>query len=174
MKKHSAIFFIFFLFALISLACQTGGQAGPNVYAASLQDQQPQKLISTPAVLSGHKLEVMLARTDTEKSRGLMFFTDLAENHGMLFVYEAPRPMSFWMKNTRIPLDLVFFSPDLVITEWIEGMEPGYGHPEFSLPRYTAKNPAQYALELKAGSVVRMGLKPGDRLEIPLTLLYSE
>ncbi len=165
---------IFLLLAIISLACQTSDQSGSNVSAAAGIEELPQKLFSAQGVLSGHKLDIMLARTSEEKARGLMFYTALADNQGMLFVYESPRVMSFWMKNTRIPLDLVFFSENLEITEWIEGMQPGYGKPEFSLPRYTANSPAQYALELSAGSVVRLGLKPGDRLEIPLTLLYSE
>lgn len=174
MKKNSTVFLIFLLLTIMSLACQTGDQGGSNVSAAAEIKEQPQKLFSTQAILAGHKIEVMLARSTDEKTRGLMFYTALADNQGMLFVYESPRVMSFWMKNTRIPLDLVFFSENLEITEWIEGMRPGYGEPEFSLPRYVANSPAQYALELSAGSVVRLGLKPGDRLEIPLTLLYSE
>lgn len=103
-----------------------------------------------------------------------MYYDFLAENHGMLFVYQTPRTMSFWMKNTKIPLDLVFFSDTLEITEWIENMQPGYGKPENLLPRYTSQSPAQYALELPAGSIVRLGLKTGDRLDIPVTLLYSD
>ena len=112
-----------------------------------------QALPETNASLAGHDLNIMLARTFDEKAIGLMFYEKLEENRGMLFIYSAPRLMSFWMKNTMIPLDLIFFSENLEITEWIENMEPGYGRPEAGLPHYKATEPAQYALELNSGMV---------------------
>ncbi len=105
---------------------------------------------------------------------GLMFRTDLGTDSGMLFCYNSPQPMVFWMKNTRIPLDIVFFDPDLRIVDWIEGMKPGYGLPEVQLPRYAAKVPAQYALELASGSIKARGLALGDRLIVPLPLLHAD
>lgn len=139
-----------------------------------LLKREPQKTSATDAVIAGQSLKIMLARTSDEKAKGLMFFERLGDNEGMIFVYNTPRVMSFWMKNTKIPLDLVFFSENLEITEWIEGMVPGYGKPDFMLPRYVSDMPAQYALELASGTVARLQLKKGDRLEIPLTLLYSD
>ncbi len=103
-----------------------------------------------------------------------MFYESLEPDQGMLFVYSTPRIMSFWMYNTKISLDLVFFSDQLRVTEYIESMEPGYGIPPEMLPRYVSQISAQYALELKAGSVKRLGIKSGDQLEIPLTMLYSD
>lgn len=103
-----------------------------------------------------------------------MFYETLPENEGMLFVYSSPRIMSFWMYNTRIPLDLVFFSDQLTVTEWIESMQPGYGTVPTLLPRYVSQLEAQYALELNAGAIKKLGIKVGDSLEIPLTLLYSD
>jgi len=126
------------------------------------------------ATLSSQSLTLWLARSHPEKTRGLMFIDSMTDSQGMLFVYESPQIMSFWMKNTKIPLDLIFFSENLEINGWIKNMQPGYGLPDRSLPHYTSEIPAQYALELNAGSIDRLGLKTGDRLEIPLTLLYSD
>lgn len=135
---------------------------------------QAQILQMTEARLAGQSLRIWLARTHEEKARGLMYYDSIEDDQGMLFVYESPQIMSFWMKNTRIPLDLVFFTENLEINGWIKDMQPGYGLPERSLAHYVSELPAQYALELKAGSIERLALKHGDRLEIPLTLLYSD
>lgn len=163
------------LLNLFCLACQADSGSETTVYQAPIAKQgKHQVLPEAVGNLAGHQLSIMLARSFDEKAVGLMFYEKLPENSGMLFVYQAPRIMSFWMKNTMIPLDLVFFDENLQITEWIEGMEPGFGLPEAALPRYTSQQPAQYALELPAGSIAKLGLKTGDRLDIPVTLLYSD
>ena len=133
-----------------------------------------QTLPSVETRLASHTLSIWLARTSEEKAKGLMFAESMQNDQGMLFIYQSPRIMAFWMKNTRIPLDLIFFSDDLEINGWIEGMQPGYGVPEQNLPHHVSELPAQYALELNAGSISRLKLKLGDRLEIPLTLLHSD
>jgi hypothetical protein len=152
-------------------ACRSDASAEP---AAGTANESAQTVQATEAKLAGHSLEIWLARTSSEKSRGLMYFDAIEATQGMLFVYEAPQIMSFWMKNTKIPLDLVFFTENLEINGWIKNMQPGYGLPEQGLERYVSELPAQYALELNAGSIERLALKLGDRLEIPLTLLYSD
>lgn len=135
---------------------------------------EPQKLTSVNAALGNNSLQLMLARTNYERAKGLMFYEELASSTGMLFVFEEPHKMSFWMMNTRIPLDLIFFSEDLTVTEWVKNMVPGYGKPAYRLPHYASKDKAKYALELKAGSIEELNIKIGDKLEIPLILLYCE
>jgi uncharacterized membrane protein (UPF0127 family) len=135
---------------------------------------KPQRLAQVQAKLGGAELTLMLARTYPEKAKGLMFVQSLPENHGMLFVYSAPEYMSFWMKNTYIPLDLIFFDERLQITEWIRGMRPDDNRDEESLPKYSSAQKAMYALELNQGSVDKLKLKIGDKLEIPLACLYSD
>lgn len=147
---------------------------GTAPVVSPLYGQAPQQLPKVDASLAGHSLKIMLARSANEKSQGLMFYETLAEDEGMLFVYSEPRQMSFWMYNTKIELDIVFFSPDLQITEFIRSMQPGFGKSPNQLPRYVSEHPAQYALELKAGTIDRLGLQTGDRLEIPITMLYSD
>ena len=139
--------------------------------AASLPDHQDLPLVE--AMLATQPLRIMVARTDAEKRQGLMFFTDLPADQGMLFVYDTPQQMSFWMKNTYIPLDLVFFDEDLRVTEMIRGMVPGNGVPDHLLPHYRSSRAAQYALELASGSIAAFGIEPGDTLAIPLTHLFA-
>ena len=135
---------------------------------------EPQKLTYVNASLGNNPLKIMIARTNYERAKGLMFYEDIASSTGMLFVFEKPHKMSFWMMNTRIPLDLIFFSEDLTVTEWVKNMVPGYGKPPYRLPHYPSKGEAKYALELKAGSIEELNIKIGDKLEIPLMLLYCE
>lgn len=135
---------------------------------------EPQKLSFVNASLGNNPLKLMIARTNYERAKGLMFYEEIASSTGMLFVFKEPHKMSFWMRNTRIPLDLIFFSEDLAVTEWIKNMVPGYGKPIYRLNHYTSKEKAKYALELKAGSIEELNIKIGDRLEIPLILLYCE
>ena len=153
-------------------ACQTGSGGGSSPVAAQAVEQA-QNLPFEPAQLGSHSLKLMIARTYEEKRVGLMFRQQLAPDEGMLFVYDEAVPMSFWMKNTRLALDIVFFSPDLIVTEDIQGMVPGYGVPEYQLPHYSTQGLAQYALELASGTVARLNIRPGDRLKIPLPLLFT-
>ncbi|HNV72003.1 MAG TPA: DUF192 domain-containing protein [Candidatus Ozemobacteraceae bacterium] len=132
-----------------------------------------QRLPHHEARLGTHPLRIMLARSLEEKMQGLMYFTHLDQDEGMLFVYPQTQRMAFWMKNTLIPLDLVFFNERLQVTEWIEGMQPGGQKPDHALPRYTSRGPARYALELSEGSVRRLGIQSGQQLDIPLVLLFS-
>ncbi|GAB4272074.1 MAG: hypothetical protein Kow0029_10370 [Candidatus Rifleibacteriota bacterium] len=176
MKNRSFLFFLLFLVSIVCSSCQAQADntISQSPFPAYPANEKPQQLDKFDASLSGSPLKIMLARTSAERSLGLMYYDSLPENEGMLFVYSSPRVMSFWMCNTKIPLDIVFFSDQLQVTEWIESMEPGYGKDPELLPRYVSKAPAQYALELNAGAIKKMGIKAGDRLDIPLTLLYSD
>ena len=174
MKRNPALTLGILLISFFCLACQTDSGADPASPVVAVKQGSFQVLPETSAELAGVSLNIMLARTFDEKALGLMYYDGLPETSGMLFVYSSPRPMSFWMKNTMIPLDIIFFSPDLEITEWIENMEPGFGKPEYALPRYKSAAPAQYALELNAGMIKKLNLKQGDKLDIPITLLYSD
>jgi uncharacterized membrane protein (UPF0127 family) len=169
--RTAGITLLLLLSALLT-ACQ--GDTGPAPQDVETTTRVLPDLTTTTATLAGHSLRLWLARTYQEKARGLMYIEAIADDQGMLFIYDSPRIMSFWMKNTRIPLDLVFLGANLEINGWIKEMQPGYGLAERSLPHYESEIPAQYAIELNAGSIERLGLKPGDKLEIPLTLLYSE
>ena len=175
MNKLNIFISVFFVSLFFTLSCVADEQnSGLSNDYTLLNRDQPQHLPYVKAILKNHKFNIALARTPAERMKGLMFCNKLKSNEAMLFVYSYPRKMIFWMKNTKIPLDLVFFSPELQVTEWIENMRPGYGKSDSELPRYPSKEPAQYALELPVGTIKKLHLEPGDMLKIPLTFLFSE
>jgi uncharacterized membrane protein (UPF0127 family) len=113
-----------------------------------------------PVRIGGVEFRVEVARSEEEKARGLMHRRSLGERSGMIFVYEADERLSFWMKNTKLPLTLAFLSRDGEILQ-IEELKP------LSLKPMTSARAARYALELPAGSLRRLGVVPGDRVELP-------
>jgi uncharacterized protein len=110
--------------------------------------------------LSGHKVKTELALTDAERERGLMFRTVLEDGNGMLFVFESEQRVSFWMKNTRIPLSVAYIAHDGTIRE-IHDMEP------FSLAPVPSSYSVRYALEVPKGYFARIGIAPGYVIELP-------
>jgi uncharacterized membrane protein (UPF0127 family) len=110
--------------------------------------------------IGGVEFRVEVARSEEEKARGLMHRRSLAERSGMIFVYEADEHLSFWMKNTTLPLTLAFLSREGQILQ-IEELKP------LSLKPVTSTRAARYALELPAGSLQSLGVVPGDRVLLP-------
>ena len=112
----------------------------------------------------GEKVEVRVEVADdlAEQARGLMNRTTLGENRGMLFVYPQERELSFWMKNTLIPLSIAFIDSESRIKD-IQDMKPLDDEP----PSYVSADPAQYALEVNRGFFEERGVKVGDRIELP-------
>lgn len=108
-----------------------------------------------------HVFQVEVARSTTEKAQGLMFRRDLADDAGMLFVYGAPQMVSMWMKNTLIPLDMVFIDGRGAITMIAERTTPQ------SLRTVTSDRPVRGVLELNGGSTARLAIRPGDRVVHP-------
>jgi hypothetical protein len=108
----------------------------------------------------GVELMVELARTAGERSRGLMFREELAEDGGMLFVYEEDTEAGFWMKDTLIPLSIAFIAADGTILD-IQDMEP------LSEDTHRPPEPYRYALEVNQGWFREHGLGREDRVEIP-------
>ncbi|WBL23995.1 DUF192 domain-containing protein [Zunongwangia sp. HRR-M8] len=105
-------------------------------------------------------LDIEIANDDYTRATGLMYRESLKENHGMLFIYPSAAPRSFYMKNTYIPLDLVFFNSDSTIVSFQKDAKP---LDETSLP---SQEPAQFILEINAGSSERWDLNKGDRFSV--------
>ncbi len=108
----------------------------------------------------GVELTVELARTAGERSRGLMFREELAEDGGMLFIYVEDTEAGFWMKDTLIPLSIAFIAADGAILD-IQDMEP------LSEDTHRPSEAYRYALEVNQGWFREHGLGRGDRVEIP-------
>lgn len=115
-----------------------------------------------PLVVEGEEatFEVEIADTSERRARGLMFRTDLPEDRGMLFVFEETRPVGFWMKNTPLPLDLVFIDEQGVVIDVLPG-EP------FSTASISPDAPSRFVLELNAGAAERTGIEPGTQISHP-------
>ncbi len=113
--------------------------------------------IETPNGAS-HDFNVYLALTPAQQRRGLMFVRELPANSGMLFVYDVSGHRSMWMKNTFIPLDLVFAKDDGTISSIIHNAEP------LTLTSRGSTEPVSWVLELNGGTARRLGIGPGSRI----------
>ena len=112
--------------------------------------------------LGGQRYEVEIARTDAERERGLMFRDALPAGHGMLFIHVRQEPQAYWMKNTRIPLDILYFDEAHRLVSQQRDVPPcSLGD---ACPPYPSDAPARYVLELNAGEAARLGLRDGAQL----------
>jgi uncharacterized membrane protein (UPF0127 family) len=105
-----------------------------------------------------HRFTVELARTPDQQMQGLMFRRKLDADAGMLFVYQEPVVARYWMKNTYIPLDMIFIAPDGHISSIAERTVP------LSLATISSDVPVIAVLELNGGTASRLGIKIGDKV----------
>jgi uncharacterized protein len=112
----------------------------------------------------GKEVEVRVEVADdlAEQAKGLMDRTTLGENRGMLFAFPEERELSFWMKNTLIPLSIAFIDSESRIID-IQEMKPLDDEP----PHYVSAEPARYALEVNRGFFEERGVRVGNRVELP-------
>ena len=116
-------------------------------------------------VLKGERFTVELAETREQQSLGLMFRDSMPDDHGMLFLFPVEARRSFWMRNTRIPLDILYFNTHLELVSVAANAQPCRTQ---SCPTYPSGKPARYVLELNAGKAEQLGVSPGDRMELHL------
>ena len=105
---------------------------------------------------------VKVAETERQRRHGLMFVSHLPRRHGMLFVFETDAPRQFWMKNTQIPLDMLFFDSAGRLVNMIHEAVP------FSLTRRNSIGPARYVLEVNGGAAARFKVQSDAQLLLPL------
>lgn len=108
-----------------------------------------------------HSFTIEVMTTNQERALGLMFRRSLPENAGMLFLYDRPQPAAMWMKNTLIPLDMVFISADGKVHRIEQNAEP---HSRTLIP---SEGPVVGVLELNGGEAAKIGLKRGDKVLYP-------
>ncbi len=109
-----------------------------------------------------YAFQVEVARTDEQRARGLMFRKFMPQDRGMLFDFKTEQPVMMWMRNTYMPLDMVFIARDGRVINVAENTEP------LSERTIASAAPAFSVLELNAGVARKIGLKSGDRIEHPL------
>lgn len=107
------------------------------------------------------RFTVEVADDDAERSRGLMFRESLPRSAGMLFIYETPRRATFWMKDTLIPLDMVFADPSGRVTKVHANAQPK------DLTTIDGGEGVKYILEINGGLASRLGIAPGAELRHP-------
>ena len=110
-----------------------------------------------------HRYQVEVARTADEQARGLMYRQEMAADRGMIFPFTPPRPASFWMKNTYVPLDMIFVGTDGRIESVAADTVP------LTMQSYTSQGVVAAVLELNAGEAARIGAGPGDRVDYQLS-----
>lgn len=130
--------------------------------AVFLVSCKPKADIVTMTV-GGEKLYVEIAKTPAERERGLMFRKSMPMDHGMLFIFPYDQQLSFWMKNTDIPLAIAYISSTGTIKE-IYHMRP------HSLEAIQSIHAVRYALEVNEGLFAKLGVKPGDKVIFPAKL----
>ena len=110
----------------------------------------------------GFAVHVEIAADDPTREQGLMYRDHLAPDAGMLFIYPEPMVASMWMRNTLIPLDMLFVNPKGRIVSIHERAVPG------SLEVISATAPVKATIELNGGTAARLGIKPGDVVRYPI------
>ncbi|KAB7770729.1 DUF192 domain-containing protein [Xanthomonas maliensis] len=114
--------------------------------------------------LNGTRYAVELARNDAERAQGLMFRDALADDHGMLFIHDREEPLAYWMKNTKIALDILYFDNQLRLVSQQRDVPPCSAGD--ACPPYPSKRPARYVLELNAGQAAKLNLRDGTVLAL--------
>ena len=137
----------YFTFALTLLVCAACMAEGPYVE------------------LKGKRFTVEVAESREKQALGLMFRDAMPDDHGMVFIFPVEGMRSFWMKNTKIPLDIFYFDEDLRLVNVSENTPPCRSS---RCPGYPSTGPAKYVLELNSGMAAELGAKPGDLLELHL------
>ncbi|MEJ5184495.1 MAG: DUF192 domain-containing protein [Rectinemataceae bacterium] len=138
---------------LLLLACGSSRQ-GQGI------DQPNPRLRTVRLQIGSATVLAEVARTELERNRGLMYRTSLKDGEGMLFVFDRDLMVSFWMKNTRIPLSLGYITADGTLVQMLD-LEP------FSEEPRPSERSIRYALEVPRGWFDRAGVKVGDRVIIP-------
>jgi uncharacterized protein len=106
--------------------------------------------------------QVEVARNDADRAQGLMYRRAMPANQGMLFDFGRVEPVSMWMQNTYLPLDMLFVRQDGTVVRIAANTEP------LSTRTIPSGEPVLAVLELNAGTSARLGIKPGDKIEHPL------
>jgi uncharacterized protein len=124
--------------------------------------QFPMSELTIVTAAGPHKFAIEVATTPAQMEQGLMFRRSLAPDAGMLFDYKTPSMAMMWMKNTLIPLDMLFVDTQGRIINIHERAVPG------SLDTISTAAPARAVIELNAGTAARLGIKPGDKILYPI------
>ena len=147
----------------------------PTTSPTEVADPTPTISPDIPLVrVDGAEFPVELAATPEQRSQGLSGRDSLSPGTGMLFIFETEGNYTFWMKDMRFPLDLIWISAECVLAEVVaDAPPPEPGQSPNDLPRYTPSVPARYVLEINAGEAAAADIDPGDPVEFAGSLLRT-
>jgi uncharacterized protein len=146
----------------------TGISLGTNLFGTGLSREliqkspQPQSRLEKLEIVSGatlHAFQVEVMRNDAERAKGLMFRQFMAPDRGMLFDFDREEQVTMWMRNTYIPLDMVFIKQNGVVHQIHERAQP------LDETTISSGGPVRYVLEINGGVAAKLGLKPGDTVK---------
>ncbi|MBO3458425.1 DUF192 domain-containing protein [Aetokthonos hydrillicola Thurmond2011] len=130
----------------------------------ALAARSPRQLpISATAVVGDQKIELEVAKSPQELTYGLKFRSSLPQNRGMLFEIGKPQKVRFWMKDVKIPLDIIFIQPNGSVDKVVTNTPPCHKEP---CALYYSTTPVDRVLELNAGSAKQLGIEPGTTIQI--------
>jgi uncharacterized protein len=133
----------------------------------SIADGVPAPNLVQVVTPQGARILVEVADTTEKRARGLMFLESLPRDRGMLFTFAEAQPWTFWMKNTRIALDIIWMDPHKRIVH-VERNVPGCSRQDEGCPQYQPNEDALYVLEVAAGQADALGMKRGVKLQFDL------
>ncbi len=158
-KIVSAIIMAFILFIVLFNLPQTSENGKPNVKQTSIKFQKDGEL--TFQKVDGEyisKIDIEIADTDDKRTRGLMDRLSMKDNRGMLFLFPYDTIQSFWMKNTVLPLDIIFVNGENIIVTIQAHAVP------FDIGSYSSTKPASKVVEVNAGYAEAYGIAEGDKI----------
>ena len=142
----------------VPAACQPAANPVALERSAAGLEQVPLTIVSGAKT---HRFTVEVARSLPQQQTGMMNRNSMAPDRGMIFPYDPPQPVAFWMKNTLIPLDMIFVAPGGKILRIEDSAVP------LSLDQVPSGGPIEAVLELAGGRSAELGLKPGDQVTWP-------
>ncbi len=165
-----ALVILLLIFVLIFGGCNAGALLGNDnvdsndtVWLDAGETDGPKITINTNN--DSYTFDIEIADTSAERSKGLMYRESMKNNHGMLFIFDEEEELNFWMKNTLIPLDMIFFDHDYKIVHIQHDARPCKSAP---CEVFSSLKPARYVLEVKGGTTERLGITPGNTASVDL------
>lgn len=161
--RRFAAFGLFVILVVILLAALSV----PNVAETDAKEESPTQKLT----IAGRHFDLELALTPQQRYQGLSDRESIPADGGMLFVFPSPDVHAFVMRRCLVPIDLVFVDKDGRITALHEMTVEPYDTPENRLKRYPSVKPVVAAIELRAGSIAKLGLETGGQIDLPYNAL---
>ncbi len=157
--RKTAKYLTWMLMSGLILSCGDNTKGTQEVETAEIVFEKEGELFLLKSGDTIQKVDIEVADTPYEQETGLMYRDSMEDDQGMLFVYSSAAPRSFYMKNTRIPLDILFYGADSTLVSYRENATP---YDETSI---LSDVPAQFILELNAGKIEEWGIEIGDKID---------